>query len=359
MVICEICKVNGNEVRLFDAIYEGRMNTLCERCSIVENIPLIKKPDSSQLKESETLRVSEKMKQLSGIREPEKQETFFKEDKLNELNKNPELELPEKHSLNLIDHFHWAVMKNRRRRGLSQKKLAEALGESEMAIQMIEKSKLPENAEIIIKKLEQLFQVKLRKMRKEESIEEPILLDNQGKEIEIIPEEEMIFIDEMGEEIPISQKTAEDISLEYTQKLNIKEQPLELTGDLDLKKINKEKVTIADLQKAHIRNIKATKIEQLEEQKKIEERQRILEALRERDKIKFVERKKQELYEKQKSEENKIRLIKENRKRLEEIRKEESRDIDKHFGGIELIDKNQEPNNKNQYLDENIKKFDN
>ena len=49
----------------------------------------------------------------------------------------------------------------------------------------------------------------------------------------------------------------------------------------------------------------------------------------------------------------------ENRKRLEEIRKEESRDIDKHFGGIELIDKNQEPNNKNQYLDENIKKFDN
>ena len=37
---CARCNVNEDEVRLFDAIYEGRMSSLCERCSIIENIPI-------------------------------------------------------------------------------------------------------------------------------------------------------------------------------------------------------------------------------------------------------------------------------------------------------------------------------
>jgi len=49
------------------------MSSLCERCSIIENIPIIKKPNASQLKESEnTVKVFDRMKQLSGIRDPEK-----------------------------------------------------------------------------------------------------------------------------------------------------------------------------------------------------------------------------------------------------------------------------------------------
>jgi len=320
-------------------------------------IPIIKKPDSFQLKESETLRVSESMKHLSRIREPGKKETFFKEDRLNELNKNPELELPEKNSLNLIDHFHWVVMKNRRRRGLSEKQLAESIGESEIAIQMIEKSKLPENAEIIIKKLEQLFQIKLREIPEEKSIEEPILLDYQGNEIELIPEEEMIFIDNLKEySYTKNQKTVEDISLELAKKLEIAKEStpqIQLEGDLDLRKINKEKITIADLQKAHVKKVEATKIEQIEEQKKIEERQGILEALRERDRIKLEERKKQEFYEKEKIEENKIRLIEEKKEKLEEIRKKEFEDVDKHLGGIELLDENQDLD-KNEEFDDKL-----
>ena len=44
---CARCDVNGEEVRLFDAVYDGRMGQICERCSIIENIPIIKKPDIS------------------------------------------------------------------------------------------------------------------------------------------------------------------------------------------------------------------------------------------------------------------------------------------------------------------------
>ena len=55
-------------------------------------------------------------------------------------------------------------MKNRRRKGLSQAQLAEVLGESEAVIQMIEKANLPENAGVLVKKLEQFFQIRLRKI---------------------------------------------------------------------------------------------------------------------------------------------------------------------------------------------------
>lgn len=343
MVTCNVCGVHGNEVRIFDAIYQGRMANLCERCSIIENIPLIKKPNASQLKESETLSVSDRMRQISGIKEPEKQETFFQEDKLKELDNNPELEFPEKKSLNLIEHFHWEIMKNRRRKGLSHQQLAESLGESELVIQMIEKSELPENAETLINKLEQFFQIKLRKIPEHITIQEqePILLDEEGQEIEIIPEEEMVF----------KEKTEDEESKESEQL-----QPLEDIDDIDLKKIDKEKVTIGDLKNLHKKRSDVTKQEMIEEQKKIEERQKILLALRERDRIKMEERKKQEILERQKTEQQRQKIIEERKQELEKQRNEESKDINNFLGGVELIDEENKDNKKSS--SDSIKEFD-
>ena len=50
---CVVCGVSGEKVRLFDAICDGRMECICERCSIIENVPIIKRPDAGQLKEAE------------------------------------------------------------------------------------------------------------------------------------------------------------------------------------------------------------------------------------------------------------------------------------------------------------------
>lgn len=354
-IICERCRITENDIRLFDAIYEGRGAYLCERCAIVENIPIIKKPNISQLKESEREKVHDRMKRITGFREGIKkfrEDTFFRGDRLKELEKNPQLELPEKKSLNLIDHFHWEIMKHRRRKGMSQKQLAQALRESETAIQMIENGKLPGNAESLIKKLEQFFQVKLRKisyselLTKKQEIKEPILLNEHGKEIEILPEEEMIFIEPIESE-RISDKTPEQISLEHLSKkmgIPVKDitsqankQSLSISEDLDIKSIDKNRTNIGDLQKLHKKRIEATRQEKLEEQKKIEERQRILEALRERDRLKLEEKKKQEFLQKQESEDIRKKLIDENKKRLEEQKIKESKDIDRYLGGSELI----------------------
>jgi len=309
METCVRCGISGEEVRLFDAIYDGRMEKICERCSIIENIPVIKKPDASQLRDAEQVTVFKRMKRLAGVSEEKKDETFFVEDKLRELDTKPELEMPEKNKLNLIEHYHWEIMKNRRRKGLSQEKLAENLGESVTAIQMIEKGKLPENAESLIRKLEQFFLIKLRKVSETEKImqeiekeEKPVLLDESGRKLEEIPEPE----------VKIEEPEIIEGGIGETEKK--KKEPTEIDlrgidkekGEMDIHKVNLEEIKIGDLKELHRKRIEATKEEQEEEKRKIEERQKLIEARKEE-----------------------LRLL----------REKESKDLDRYLGGSELLKK--------------------
>lgn len=316
---CARCNVHGEEVRLFDAIYEGRIGSLCERCSIIENIPIIKKPAASQLRDSEkAIGVYSRMKRLAGIRDSKKEETFFREDRLNELNEHPNLEIPEKDNLNLIDNFHWEIMRNRRRKGLSQKQLAENLGESETVIQMIEKAKLPEKAEQLIKKIEQFLQIRLTKISDAQRFlqtkkREPVLLDNKGRELSKIPEPD-IKKDSEEESVDNFLEDSEGYEInEFNnpEKINIEKPKQNLTGidiekgEFDIEKADLREVKISDLKELHRKKIEVTKKEQVEEQKRIEARNRLIEARKEE-----------------------LRLMKE----------KESNELDKILGGTELLD---------------------
>jgi ribosome-binding protein aMBF1 (putative translation factor) len=308
---CARCNINGEEVRLFDAIYEGRMESLCERCSIIENIPIIKKPAASQLRNSEkSFGVYSRMKRLAGIKDHKKEETFFREDRLNELNEHPNLETPEKDNLNLINNFHWEIMKNRRRKGLSQKQLAENLGESEIVIQMIEKAKLPEKAEQLIRKIEQFLQVKLTKISDAQRFlqvkrKSPVLLDSEGRELFNIPEPEIKkeikekyseekLVDDFLEDIEIEMKKPEEVRISKsvkpmeTKETFHKEEPEQKLiginiekGEFDIEKANLRDVKISDIKELHRKKIEVTKKEQIEEQKRIESRNRLIEARKE------------------------------------------------------------------------------
>jgi len=339
---CARCNVNGDEVRLFDAIYEGKIGSLCERCSIIENIPIIKKPAASQLRDSEkAVGVYSRMKRLAGIKDSKKEETFFREDRLRELNEHPSLEIPEKDKLNLIDHFHWEIMKNRRRKGLSQKQLAEILGESEIVIQMLEKAKLPERAEQLIKKIEQFLQIRLTKISDTQRFLQtkrrtPVLLDSEGRELSKIPEPEIRrdIIEKDSEEKLVddfleSAETGIKESKEYeinefnNEEINVGEEKQRLTGiniekekpsltgidiekgEFDITKANLSAVKISDLKELHRKKIEATRKEQIEEQKRIESRNRLIEARKEE-----------------------LRLMKE----------KQSNELDNILGGTELLD---------------------
>ncbi|MDP3026726.1 MAG: hypothetical protein Q8N63_03385 [Nanoarchaeota archaeon] len=303
---CARCDVSGEKIRLFDAVYSGRIEKICERCSIIENIPVIKRPDAFRLKESEKgTGVYDRMKRLSGIKEQKKEESFFIEDRLKQLEAMPELELPERNKLNLIEHFHWEIMRNRRRKGLSHEKLAENLGESSVAIVMLEKGKVPENAENLIRKLEQFFQVRLRNiseadkdMQEKIRARKPVLLDSEGYELKRIPEPEPEIIEK---KIEIDENESKEV--------------LDLRGidrekaEFDIRRANLSQVRIADLKDLHRKKIEATKQEKDEEKIRISDKQKLVEARKEE-----------------------LRLM----------RERESKELDNQLGGAELLKKEED-----------------
>ena len=170
---CFICGVSEEKTRLFDAISDEGIAKICEKCAINEGIPLIKKPTTFQIKESERPKgsVYERMKRVSGFREREEKDIrkFSIERKdvsLRELvDRNYKKNIPElKPRTDLVDNFHWAIMTGRRRKKLSQKQLAEQIGESEDAIKMAEHGILPEDDKLI-KKFEAFLEIIILKRK--------------------------------------------------------------------------------------------------------------------------------------------------------------------------------------------------
>jgi ribosome-binding protein aMBF1 (putative translation factor) len=328
---CIRCGVKEDKVKLFDAVCNGKVGIICERCSIIENVPIIIKPNASQIKESKKgVEVYERMKRLAGIPNPKKIKPFFLKNRLEELEKNPRLEVPEKNKIELIEHFHWEIMTCRRRRGLSQKQLAEAIGEPEFNITMIEKGNLVPNLDNLIEKLESFLSIRLRKINPFEKTKKenlPILLDENGNVLDRIPEPELNsdenFLSEDEYEIVDSKENGgkkffssllskfkkKDITSELEENEEVLEEDLKEDSeceDFDLDKVDITQVKIGDLKELHRKKIEVTKEEKAYEQKKIEERQRLIEARKEE-----------------------LKLIKE----------KESRNLDSVLGGAELLRK--------------------
>jgi len=160
---CIRCKRSEEEVELLDGIYAGGSTKVCERCSLIDNIPVLKTPTLEQLKYSErTESIKNRMMRLAGIKPPEKQKKTLAEE-IKRLEDNPSIERPNQKPIRLVDNFHWIVLYMRRKRKITAKQLGESIGESEMAIKMVEQNKLPGNYLNLIKKLEQYFGVRLIK----------------------------------------------------------------------------------------------------------------------------------------------------------------------------------------------------
>jgi len=176
---CFKCERTEKEVKLIDAIYENEITKICEECAITEDIPIIRKPSSFQLKTSKKpptvyerlskisgiSNVTAKQKQESKVQEIMKKITISNSPDLNQLSIKQRQELAKKANqpLNLIDNFHWHIQMTRRKKKITQSQLAQILAEPEEAIKMIESGKLPDDANKIIRKIEQYFKINLEK----------------------------------------------------------------------------------------------------------------------------------------------------------------------------------------------------
>ena len=174
---CFKCGVSGSRARLFDVVSDKGIVKICEKCFSEEDMPIVRKPSSFQLDESENKSkpskqtVYERLSHMSGIKKADNvhernrelldnQETTLKDIIDKNLERSSWKIVPKD---DLVDNFHWIIMRARRLKHLTQSQFAEAIAEPEAAIKMLEEGVLIEGSYKIINKIENYLGIKLVK----------------------------------------------------------------------------------------------------------------------------------------------------------------------------------------------------
>jgi len=172
-----MCGVSDARALLFDVVLLDGIDKVCRKCSFEEDSPIIKKPNFQEVVEK-PLSVRERLSKLSNFEsrgeseihsfssekfEKENEELKREETKLNEIvNRNFRRTVGTTDLRNeLIDNFHWIVMRARRSKHLMQKEMADKIKESEVSLRMFEKGVV--NDMNLVKKIENFLSIRLRK----------------------------------------------------------------------------------------------------------------------------------------------------------------------------------------------------
>lgn len=230
MRYCFKCGKSEEEVKLLDVIFKDEIVNICEECVLNEDSPIIRRPSTNQLKESErNFTVRERLLRIQGMKEEKedirllaKKITNITLDDLRKRTKTKAQELEEKQELakkknkplNLVDNYNWLILMARKKKKMTRHELAQLLGESETAIKMLENKEFPDDADRLINKIEQYFSIKLRKedtfVRIEEQVKEKL-----GKNLKVEKKE----IKEPARILKFDKKSVENITIADLQKM--------------------------------------------------------------------------------------------------------------------------------------------
>ena len=175
METCFVCGASADKVKLFDAISNEGLVKICERCSIEEHIPIIKRPTTFQLKEAERKqtfyeRASSSLNKPLEKENPEKKEQEVTLREIVDRNYEQKVSKDISPRPEMIHNFHWIIMRSRRMKKLTQAQLAKEIAESEAAIKMAEQGILPEDDYKLVNKLENYLDVKIIRPEFEEEV---------------------------------------------------------------------------------------------------------------------------------------------------------------------------------------------
>jgi ribosome-binding protein aMBF1 (putative translation factor) len=152
---CFRCGKERDEFMLCEAICKDGIRKICRECIEKDEFPVIKKK-----KEEDDKKENFEIIRSSGSLLAEKQPMRRLVDN-NFMDRTKKVEKPE----GVIENFHWIIMRKRRGLKISQKQLAEQIGESERDIRMAESGVLPKGNYPFLVKLENFLGVKLMEDR--------------------------------------------------------------------------------------------------------------------------------------------------------------------------------------------------
>ncbi|MBU0957489.1 MAG: hypothetical protein KKF56_01625 [Nanoarchaeota archaeon] len=168
MEYCFKCGKSENDVKILDAVSNNEMVSICDECAEFEEIPIIRKPSTYQLKEINNPRnVKERLLRMAGL---DKKEPTI-DDLRTDFKVSEEDVVMKSMPLNLIENFHWHIQNARKKSKLDIIQMSKILGENEFILRELEKGNLPDDAFMLLKKIEQYFQIKLMKR---EEVRKPV-----------------------------------------------------------------------------------------------------------------------------------------------------------------------------------------
>src|SRR4030042_1192373 len=154
---CFKCGVSGEKVRLNDAISSKGIVKICSDCNAVERLPIIKRPSTEQIADSQRQMSVRNM--LAGANK----RPVGREVSLRELVDRNLKERLAKQPSDLIDNFQWVIQRVRRNRKITREQFAKGIDENESTVRMLESGILPNNDYRIISKAENFLGVTLKK----------------------------------------------------------------------------------------------------------------------------------------------------------------------------------------------------
>lgn len=201
---CVRCQRSREQVKLVDAILDNEIAKICEECAVLENIPVIRRPTSYQLEAiGKPYSVRQRLARMAGVKLKEDVQDSVRRDMkakagvcevkgitLDKLRPSKDYsklfkerqELVKKinQPVDLVDNWNWHIQMARRNRKITLVQLSNLIGESELALKVIEQGELPDDALRTIVKLEQFFKINLRKS---EAVKEQARIEQATKTI--------------------------------------------------------------------------------------------------------------------------------------------------------------------------------
>lgn len=128
---------------MVDALKEGEIVTVPEAQALEEDLFILRRHEATSSK----ILVAEVPNKSSAIKWKSYEPEYKKNNVIREL----------------LDNFHWEIVKARKSMNLSRKQLADAIGTNEQSLRMLENGELPSDDFILINKVQNRLKINLRK----------------------------------------------------------------------------------------------------------------------------------------------------------------------------------------------------
>lgn len=190
MAECYRCGISDENERLFDAVSGKGVVKICRSCADEDNLPLIQPVDLTKPEKTKT--VYERLSAMANLNPEEHKRKLIEMERQENIRfgrtrteKRPETNLKGAVSSNfekikpkprtdLVTNFHWVIMRARRAKKLTQKQLAESIGEQESIVASAEAGTIMNDADTFVRKIESYLGVKLRKEGTEDAAKKEI-----------------------------------------------------------------------------------------------------------------------------------------------------------------------------------------